>query len=44
MLSSRYDQPQTPDTLSRWLREEGLEDRSVERVGFLVGRGRTPAA
>jgi SAM-dependent methyltransferase len=44
MLAPAYDQPQTPDTLRRWLNEAGLADVDVFRRGFLVGRGRAPAA
>jgi SAM-dependent methyltransferase len=40
MLSPRYDQPQSASTLRRWLEEAGLKDVSVERIGFIVGRGR----
>ncbi len=43
MLSARYDQPQTVETLRRWFAEEGLEERHVELAGFVVGRGRKPA-
>jgi 2-polyprenyl-3-methyl-5-hydroxy-6-metoxy-1,4-benzoquinol methylase len=35
---------QSASTLRSWNEEAGLEDISVERVGFLVARGRRPAA
>lgn len=44
MLSPTYDQPQRAETLREWCREGGLEDIDVRRMGFLVGRGRRPAA
>jgi len=43
-LSPRYDQPQTPATLSRWLRELGLVDVTIDHPAHLTGRGRRPAA
>jgi len=42
MLSPSYDQPQSAPTLRRWMTDSGLVDVSVERPGFLVGRGRKP--
>jgi SAM-dependent methyltransferase len=42
MLAPSYDQPQSAPTLRRWLTDCGLVDISVERPGFLVGRGRKP--
>jgi SAM-dependent methyltransferase len=42
MLAPSYDQPQSAPTLRRWLADSGLVDISVERPGFLVGRGRKP--
>jgi hypothetical protein len=42
MYSPVHDHPQTARTLERWLRELPLEDVSVRRLGFLVGRGRMP--
>lgn len=39
MLSPAFDQPQTEATLRRWLQESGLSEVSVERLGFIVGRG-----
>ena len=40
MLSPRYDQPQTAQTLSQWFAEAPLSDVEVFRTGFIVGRGR----
>lgn len=40
MLAPTYDQPQSADTLERWMVEGGLTDVEVFRAGFLVGRGR----
>lgn len=40
MLSAAHDHPQRPGTLLGWFREAGFEDVRVERMGFLVGRGR----
>ena len=42
MLSPSYDQPQSAPTLRCWMTDSGLVDVSVERPGFLVGRGRKP--
>lgn len=42
MLSPKYDQPQSASTLRQWFEEAGLKDVSVERLGFIVGRGRRP--
>jgi 2-polyprenyl-3-methyl-5-hydroxy-6-metoxy-1,4-benzoquinol methylase/uncharacterized protein YbaR (Trm112 family) len=39
MLSPAFDQPQRESTLREWFAEAGLKDVSVERLGFLVGRG-----
>lgn len=39
MLSPAFDQPQRESTLRRWFVEARLRDVSVERIGFLVGRG-----
>ena len=44
MLSPAHDHPQSIQTVERWLREAGLEDRVVKRIGFNVGRGRKPQA
>jgi SAM-dependent methyltransferase len=38
-LSPRFDSPQTPDTLRRWLNDAGLREIDVLRAGHLVGRG-----
>jgi SAM-dependent methyltransferase len=42
MLAPAYDQPQSVETLERWLQTSGLEDVEVFRSGFIVGRGRKP--
>jgi SAM-dependent methyltransferase len=42
MLSPAHDHPQRRETLLRWLRDAGLEDCAVDRLGFLVGRGTKP--
>jgi SAM-dependent methyltransferase len=42
MLAPAHDHPQTASTLRGWLNEAGLCDVSVERMGFLVGRGTKP--
>ncbi len=42
MLGPRYDQPQSAATLRTWFEEAGLRDTSVERIGFVVGRGSKP--
>jgi SAM-dependent methyltransferase len=39
MLSPEHDHPQSARTLRRWLEETGFRDVSVQRLGFLVGRG-----
>jgi SAM-dependent methyltransferase len=44
MLAPAHDHPQRLSTLKAWFHEAGLEDSVVERVGFLVGRGRRPCA
>jgi SAM-dependent methyltransferase len=44
MLSPAHDHPQSIQTVERWLREAGLEDRFVKRIGFNIGRGRKPQA
>jgi SAM-dependent methyltransferase len=38
-LSPRYDQPQTPETLRRWLEEAGLQQAEVLRSHHLTARG-----
>lgn len=38
----RYDQPQSATDLRAWLEASGLDEVWVERLGFLVGRGRRP--
>lgn len=44
MWSPIHDHPQTAETVARWLKEAGLEDRRVFRVGHLVGRGTRPSS
>ncbi|MDD3610723.1 MAG: hypothetical protein PHI49_13360, partial [Halothiobacillaceae bacterium] len=39
-LHVAYDQPQTQETVRRWLEQAGLVDIEVSRAGHLVGRGR----
>lgn len=39
MLSPRHDHPQRASTLRSWFASSGFTDFSVERLGFLVGRG-----
>ena len=43
MLGPRYDKPQSAAALRSWCQEAGLAEISVERIGFLVARGRRPA-
>jgi uncharacterized protein related to proFAR isomerase len=43
MLAPAYDQPQTPDSVRRWLRKAGLEEIHVAQVNHLVGKGRKPS-
>lgn len=43
MLAPKYDNPQTPATVRRWLNKAGLIDVEVLHAGHLVGRGRKPA-
>ena len=42
MLAPAYDQPQTPETVRRWLESAGLEQIEVLLAGHLVGRGTVP--
>jgi len=42
MLAPAFDQPQSVGTLRRWFEQAGLADVSVERLGFVVGRGTRP--
>jgi SAM-dependent methyltransferase len=42
LLSPAYDQPQTPQTVGRWLQAAGLQQTEVLHAGHLVGRGRRP--
>jgi SAM-dependent methyltransferase len=42
MLAPVHDHPQSRATLERWLAGAGLEEREVERIGFLTARGRKP--
>ena len=44
MLAPAHDHPQRQSTLAGWFAEAGLEERTIERVGFLVGRGTQPRA
>lgn len=44
MLSPEFDAPQTPETVTRWLHDAGLEQIEVVKAGHLVGRGRMPHA
>lgn len=39
MLSPSHDHPQRASTLRSWFARSGFTDFSVERLGFLVGRG-----
>ena len=39
MLSPRYDQPQTSQTLRAWFEQAGLSDVEILKTGHLVGRG-----
>jgi hypothetical protein len=38
-LAPRYDQPQTKETVKRWIKEAGLDEVDVFRQGVIVGRG-----
>ncbi len=40
MLAPAHDHPQSAATLRAWFAEAGLIDIEVERLGFIVGRGR----
>ena len=42
MLAPAHDHPQRQSMLAAWFAEAGLEERAIERVGFLVGRGTKP--
>ena len=42
-LSPRFDHPQTPATVRRWLQAAGANDIEVVRAGHLVGRGTVSA-
>jgi hypothetical protein len=44
MFAPAHDHPQSAEDLQRWFREAGLAAVEVERLGFLVGRGRRPTA
>ncbi len=44
MLSPAYDQPQSPETLTRWLSDAGMTDVEVLRTGHLVGRAVKPGS
>jgi hypothetical protein len=41
-LSAAYDQPQTPEALTRWYREAGLVDVEICQPVMLTARGRRP--
>ncbi|HJQ10159.1 MAG TPA: methyltransferase domain-containing protein [Gemmatimonadaceae bacterium] len=43
MLAPAFDQPQTEATVKHWFANAALEEVSVERIGFVVGRGRRPS-
>jgi len=43
-LAPKFDQPQTPETLARWLSDAGLTGVEVFRSDHLTGRGRKPPA
>ncbi len=38
-FSPEFDNPQTPETVTRWLEDAGLEQVEVQKSGHLVGRG-----
>ncbi|MGI8402117.1 MAG: class I SAM-dependent methyltransferase [Gemmatimonadaceae bacterium] len=42
MLAPAHDHPQQRSALVRWFTDAGLENFTVERLGFLVGRGNRP--
>jgi SAM-dependent methyltransferase len=42
MFSARFDTPQTAATLRQWFQDAKLNAVSIERVGFLCGRGIRP--
>ena len=44
MLSPEFDHPQTPETVTCWLRNAALERIEVLKAGHLVGRGTVPHA
>lgn len=43
-LTSEFDNPQTTETVRRWLEEAGLENIEVLNAGHLIGRGKVPNA
>jgi SAM-dependent methyltransferase len=43
-FSPTYDQPQSRETLERWVQDAGLEETEIFQRGFYVVRGRRPAA
>ena len=43
-LSPKFDNPQTPETVKRWMENTDLEQVEVLKAGHLVGRGRAPNA
>ncbi len=43
MLAPHYDQPQRASVLRAWFEEAQLSNVEIDRVGFLVGRGRRQA-
>ena len=40
MFAPAHDHPQTAETLRAWFHQAGMKEIEVERLGFLVGRGR----
>jgi hypothetical protein len=44
MLAPEFDHPQTPETVTSWLRGAGLEQIEALKAGHLVGRGTVPRA
>ncbi len=43
-LSARYDQPQTAQTIERWLRELDIDDVETLHPAHLTARGRKPSS
>ncbi len=42
MFAPKFDNPQTAETVQRWLQQAGLEKIEVLKAGHLVGRGQKP--